>query len=43
VKKIGRTQFEVRYKDYSPDRNLQAPILYGPGENVAGVICLKWL
>jgi hypothetical protein len=43
VKKIGPRQFKVRYKDYSPDRNLQALILHGPGENVAGVICFKWL
>ena len=28
VKKIGPTQFEVRYKDYTPDRNLQVLIMH---------------
>jgi Na+-transporting NADH:ubiquinone oxidoreductase subunit NqrF len=30
VKKIGATQFEVRYKDYTPDRNLQVLIMHRP-------------
>lgn len=30
VKKIGPTQFEVRYKDYTPDRNLQVLIAHRP-------------
>jgi hypothetical protein len=29
VKKISPTQFEVHYKDYTPDRNLQVLILHG--------------
>ncbi|MEJ2229192.1 MAG: DUF4424 domain-containing protein [Alphaproteobacteria bacterium] len=30
VKKIAPTQFEVRYKDYTPDRNLQVLIMHRP-------------
>jgi hypothetical protein len=30
VKKIAPTQFEVRYKDYTPDRDLQVLILQRP-------------
>ncbi len=30
VKKIGPTQFDARYKDYTPDRNLQVLIMHRP-------------